>query len=84
MQDLRAQVKRIVDSALALQAMDSRLHVVAFVDEFNTTSLMGALKEIFVDMSLDGISLPSNIFWVAAMNPFDDKNASDAFNFTGT
>eukprot|EP00047_Mylnosiga_fluctuans_P000005 m.183312 g.183312 ORF g.183312 m.183312 type:complete len:5791 (+) comp10000_c0_seq6:916-18288(+) len=44
--------------------------VLSFIDEFNTTpNLMGAIKEIFCDGSLDGQPLPKNIFWVAAMNP---------------
>ncbi|KAL6077130.1 Replication factor C small subunit [Balamuthia mandrillaris] len=60
--------------------------VVVFVDEFNATNIMGVLKEIFVDHSLDGEVLPSNIFWVAAMNPFVpilQEEATTHVDFTG-
>ena len=51
----------------------SDIQVIVFVDEFNTTSIMGTIKEVFVDHTLDGEPLPSNLFWVAAMNPSSDK-----------
>ena len=40
-----------------------------FIDELNTSSMMGEMKSIFIDKSFEGVSLPSNIFWVAAINP---------------
>lgn len=41
------------------------------MDEFNATSIMGMLKEAFVDHTIDGEEIPSNVLWVAAMNPYD-------------
>ena len=35
----------------------------------NTAQILGSFKEIMVDKSLDGLSLPRNIFWVGAINP---------------
>ena len=46
-----------------------------FVDELNTSSMMGEMKNIFMDGTFDGIALPSNIFWVAAINPSRPESA---------
>ena len=40
-----------------------------FVDELNTSSVMGEMKSLFVDGVFEGRRLPSNIFLVAAINP---------------
>lgn len=40
-----------------------------FIDELNTSAMMGEMKSIFIDKSFQGVGLPSNIFWVAAINP---------------
>lgn len=40
-----------------------------FIDELNTSSMMGEMKSIFIDKSFQGVPLPGNIFWVAAINP---------------
>ena len=40
-----------------------------FIDELNTSAMMGEMKSIFIDKTFQGVSLPSNIFWVAAINP---------------
>ncbi len=40
-----------------------------FVDELNTSSIMGEMKSLFVDGVFEGKKVPSNIFWVAAINP---------------
>jgi hypothetical protein len=44
-----------------------------FFDEVNTSSCMGIFKEMLVDHSLNGESLPENIVIVAACNPSRDK-----------
>lgn len=46
-----------------------------FIDELNTSAMMGEMKSIFIDKSFQGVSLPSNIFWVAAINPTCPKCA---------
>lgn len=40
-----------------------------FIDELNTSSMMGEMKSIFMDRSFQGVKLPANIFCVAAINP---------------
>ena len=57
--------------------------VVVFIDEVNTTSCMGRMKSIFVDGTYHGKSLPSSIFWVAAMNPHRGMTES-IIDYTGT
>ncbi|KAJ3039270.1 hypothetical protein HDV00_012358 [Rhizophlyctis rosea] len=62
----------------------SGVSMLLFIDEFNTSSSMGIMKELLCDPSLDGTPLPANLFIVAAMNPHaisSDKNTAD---FTGT
>ena len=44
-------------------------HFTFFIDELNTSSMMGEMKSIFIDRSFQGVTLPSNIFSVAAINP---------------
>ena len=50
-------------------------HFIFFVDELNTSSMMGEMKSIFIDKSFEGVTLPSNIFWVAAINPARPESA---------
>ena len=52
-----------------LAAASPRQLFTFFIDELNTSSMMGEMKSIFIDKSFEGVSLPSNIFWVAAINP---------------
>ncbi|CAF3815136.1 unnamed protein product, partial [Rotaria magnacalcarata] len=54
--------------ALARQVPDAE--IVVFFDEVNTSSCLGLFKEMFVDRTLHGTSLPENIFFTAAINPF--------------
>src|SRR3990167_5792618 len=44
--------------------------IVVFIDEVNTTSVMGMIKSIFCDKKIDNIQIPDNILWVCAINPF--------------
>ena len=44
-----------------------------FVDELNTSTIIGDLKDIFTDHRFKGQRLPSNIFLVAAINPYRPK-----------
>eukprot|EP01114_Cavostelium_apophysatum_P014001 TRINITY_DN3512_c0_g1_i9.p1 TRINITY_DN3512_c0_g1~~TRINITY_DN3512_c0_g1_i9.p1 ORF type:complete len:5234 (+),score=1501.00 TRINITY_DN3512_c0_g1_i9:231-15932(+) len=75
----KLQVREIVEKTRKLTELVSSVKVVVFIDEFNTTTIMGLLKEVLVDRSLDGIPLPNNIFWVAAMNPIrNDPNEPKA------
>jgi hypothetical protein len=40
-----------------------------FFDEVNTSSCLGSFKEMFMDGTLHGKTLPKNIFFTAAINP---------------
>ena len=98
---IKADEFRELVLAIKQQAEDARrisvelgipIELVAFIDELNTTSIMGMVKEVFMDHMLDGVPLPDNIFWVAAINPSntvaDQSDASaaprtGASNFTG-
>ncbi|RYE84998.1 MAG: ATP-binding protein, partial [Methanosarcinales archaeon] len=64
--------RRQIDEAVQAAVAQPEIIVVVFVDELNTTSIMGMTKEVIVDGRLDGQLLPSNIFWVAAINPVRD------------
>lgn len=46
-----------------------------FVDELNTSSIIGDLKDIFTDQHFMGQRLPPNIFLVAAINPYRPKTS---------
>jgi len=50
------------------------LELVVFFDEFNTSSCLGTFKEMFMDGTLYGMSLPKNIFFTAAINPLINQN----------
>jgi len=40
------------------------------LDEYNTTSVMGIVKEVLADHSLDGKKLSKHLFFIGAMNPY--------------
>lgn len=46
--------------------------VVIFFDEINTSSCVGIMKELLIDRTLNGDDIPSNVFLVAACNPYRD------------
>jgi hypothetical protein len=45
------------------------IELVVFFDEVNTSSCLGLFKEMFMDRTLHGRNIPSNIFFTAAINP---------------
>lgn len=51
---------------------------VVFLDEVNTSSILGSVQDVMLDNALEGQSLPKNIFWVCATNPFREVIESDA------
>lgn len=89
--EFRSSIRQIVRQAKEANDIGNKLglsiELIAFVDEANTTSVMGMLKEVFIDHTLDGIELPSNIFWVAAINPASAITGADqpsqVVNYTG-
>lgn len=69
--DMWAKLKPFISRAAACPDQ----HFTFFVDELNTSSMMGEMKSIFIDKSFEGVKLPSNIFWVAAINPARPESA---------
>eukprot|EP00002_Diphylleia_rotans_P020237 TRINITY_DN3929_c0_g1_i2.p1 TRINITY_DN3929_c0_g1~~TRINITY_DN3929_c0_g1_i2.p1 ORF type:complete len:4951 (+),score=929.66 TRINITY_DN3929_c0_g1_i2:20-14872(+) len=67
--EVRAFVKKQIKAALS----DPDRMVFGFLDEINTSPLLGLFKEIVCDRTLDGISLPSNLVFVGACNPYRRK-----------
>ena len=63
--DMWAVLKPFISRANACPSY----HFTVFVDELNTSSMMGEMKSIFIDKTFEGVKLPPNIFWVAAINP---------------
>lgn len=51
-------------------ARDATPSFVVFLDEVNTSSIMGSVQDVLIDKSLEGEPLPDNIFWVCATNPY--------------
>ncbi|CAF4275233.1 unnamed protein product, partial [Rotaria sp. Silwood2] len=48
----------------------TEIEIVVFFDEVNTASCLGLFKEMFMDGTLCGKSIPKNIFFTAAINPY--------------
>ena len=69
--DMWAKLKPFISLATASPSRNFTF----FVDELNTSSMMGEMKSIFIDNSFEGVRLPSNIFWVAAINPARPESA---------
>ena len=61
---------------LARELLD--IELVVFFDEVNTSSCLGLFKEMFMDRTLHGKSLPKNVFFAAAINPSMKPNDDSA------
>ena len=70
--NFRELVNGVKQSAIAVteKYKDTKepITVVGFIDECTSTSVMGMMKEVLVDKSLDGELLPPNIMWIGAFN----------------
>lgn len=66
-----ADLKHKFDEArrVAKKLLHLGTRVVVFLDEINTSSILGLLKEVIVDRSLSGEMLEDNIVVIAACNP---------------
>lgn len=60
---------RIMETLQEARKADIKAKALVFIDELNATSIMGLLKEVFVDRTLNGQPLPPNLLWVGSMNP---------------
>ncbi|KAH3761459.1 AAA+ ATPase [Pelomyxa schiedti] len=59
---------RINKVRAVVSRMPPSTKVVCFIDECTSTSLLGMVKEVMCDSRLDGVKLPNQIFFVAALN----------------
>ena len=66
-----SEAKRVARKVAGLD-----MKVVVFLDEINTASVLGLMKEIIVDRSLSGDPLEENIVIVAACNPVRKRTAN--------
>ncbi|EGC39105.1 hypothetical protein DICPUDRAFT_45417 [Dictyostelium purpureum] len=59
-----------------LLTMKSDIKILVFIDEFNTspTDTLSLINEIFMDKSCDGVPIPSNVYFIGAMNPLTKLN----------
>jgi len=48
---------------------------VVFLDEVNTSSVLGSVQDVMMDHCLEGTALPDNIFWVCATNPYKTRSS---------
>ncbi|CAF2108222.1 unnamed protein product [Rotaria magnacalcarata] len=68
------QIKDFMFPISQLAEQMPKIELVVFFDEVNTSSCLGLFKEMFMDGTLHGISLPKNIFFTAAINPSINPN----------
>eukprot|EP01088_Endostelium_zonatum_P014249 TRINITY_DN3042_c0_g1_i1.p1 TRINITY_DN3042_c0_g1~~TRINITY_DN3042_c0_g1_i1.p1 ORF type:complete len:4305 (+),score=884.29 TRINITY_DN3042_c0_g1_i1:1356-12917(+) len=88
---LRTSIMEVKEQALQFQALNPVQPpvVVVFIDEANTASQLGIIKSLFTDHRIHGEKLPSNVFFVAAINPDELNKAAnllenkDLFDSTG-
>jgi hypothetical protein len=78
-EQFKAEVERIESEMRETGCEAMGVKVVVFVDEFNATSILGVVKEVLMDHSLDGRPLSPSLLWVGAMNP---HNASSLSSFS--
>ncbi|CAF1142456.1 unnamed protein product, partial [Adineta ricciae] len=64
------QVVEFVFPIIELARQLSKIEIVVFFDELNTSSCLGLFKEMFMDGTLHGTTIPKNIFFTAAINPY--------------
>jgi hypothetical protein len=67
-----AHIQDFLASTIDLAQRVHQWEVVVLFDEVNTSSCLGVFKEIIVDHTFKGRSLPDNLFIVAAINPYRD------------
>lgn len=63
------QIEKFLSPIAELARQMPSIELVVFFDEVNTSSCLGLFKEMFMDGTLHGTSLPKNIFFTAAINP---------------
>jgi hypothetical protein len=70
-ESLQSFLDDIIDTAEELEDITQ----VVFLDEVNTSSCLGTIKEIVMDRTFNGSLIPRNIFFVCAINPYRGEKA---------
>jgi len=75
----KAEIRIVIANAKELEMMNPTdpPNVLVFIDELNTSVIMGVIKEIIMDRMIDGESLPENICFVGAINPYEAGEEAD-------
>ncbi|CAF1147236.1 unnamed protein product, partial [Didymodactylos carnosus] len=63
-------LEEFMEPIIELANVLPQAELVVFFDEVNTSSCLGFFKEMFMDRSIQGKTLPDNIFFTAAINPY--------------
>jgi E3 ubiquitin-protein ligase RNF213 len=75
--DLKTKIEIIKNKHLQIKKKYPELKTIIFIDELNTSSYLGYLKEIFIDHTSDGKELPDSIFFIGAINPVDTVDSEN-------
>lgn len=70
----RTFLERVIAASKRINSLSATATICVFIDELNTAGCLGMVTEAFLMHSLDGVSLPSNIFFVGAVNPYRDSS----------
>ena len=65
----QSQIQKFMEPICELANEKLESELVVFFDEINTSSCLGLFKEMMIDGSMNGVHLPKNIFFTAAINP---------------
>lgn len=76
--DLKLKIDEVRQTARKLSPLGVK--IIVFLDEINTSSVLGLLKEIIIDRSLNGDIYEENIVVIAACNPVRVRNAVSTTN----
>jgi hypothetical protein len=81
----RDSIRQYAEAARKAASLSPTLKVVVFLDESNTCRNMCMTAEVMTCNTLDGEPLPSNLFFVGAVNPLSnvDADAASRNQFTG-
>eukprot|EP00118_Oscarella_pearsei_P017416 m.172374 g.172374 ORF g.172374 m.172374 type:complete len:5617 (+) comp39084_c0_seq35:292-17142(+) len=63
--DVISFLRPVIGKAQKLKSIE----FIIFFDEVNTAECMGLFKELLIDSTMNGESLPNNLFFIAAINP---------------
>jgi len=77
----KEEIRGLIKEGEALKkkySQGTRMNFVVFIDELNTSSILGVVKEVFMDRTIDGECLPQNLFFIGAINPPTQRKPQEA------